>query len=327
MSGLIRAEYLRFRKRRSLQIIVIAVPVLVAFFFIAGLSSFGQELAPCDPAAVRDRLIGEGFGQGMPAEDLDQLLDEAVQQECQFTEQQRDQYQQVRSTYAFPQSIVTVLGSGTFMFFALILLAATTIGDDFGWATIRTTLLASSHRVRLLAVRLGALGAIAVGLIASLLLLGVGLPAILAGVGTQFPPAAALNLGGLGVLVAGMLEVSLVVISFAAMATLLVRSGSLTLVVMLVYVLVEAAILALLLQFEAFKQGGPMEWLLDVFPVRGLSTLTEVASRAASGLPRYPGEVIRDLGDAAVPMVALAIWGTLFAAIAVRRFSRMDIVE
>ena len=327
MSGLLRAELLRFRRRRSIQIIVIAVPLLVAFFFVAGLSSGGQDVPPCDPAAIRDRLIGEGFGQGMPPEELDPLLDDAVKQECEFTEQQRDQYRQARSTYAFPQSVVNVLGNSTFMFFALILLTATTIGDDFGWATIRTTLLASSHRVRLLAVRLGTLAAIALGLVASLLLLGVSLPAILTALGTPLPPAAALNIGGLGVLVTGMLEVSLLVISFSAMATLLVRSGSLTLVVMLVYVAFEAAILALLLQFDPFKQDGPLEWVLDAFPVRGLSTLTSVASQVASSVPRYQGEAIQDLSDATVPMIALAIWGALFAAIAVRRFSRMDIVE
>lgn len=327
MSGLLRAELLRFGKRRSIQVIVIAVPLLVSFFYVAGLSSFGPDIPPCDPAAIRDRMIGEGFGEGMPPEDLEPLLDESVQQECQFVEQQRDQSREVRSTYAFPQSIVNVLGGGTFMFFALILLTATTIGDDFGWATIRTTLLASSHRVRLLAVRFATIGAIAVGLVAALLVLGAVLPVIVSTLGTPLPPAAGLNLAGLSVLVTGTIEASLVVIAFSAMATLLVRSGSLTLVVMLVYVAVEAAVLTLLLQFEPFKQGGPLEWVLDAFPVRGLSTLTEVASRAASGIQRYQGEVIRDLGDATVPMVALAIWGALFAAIAVRRFSRMDIVE
>ena len=327
MSGLIRAELLRFRKRRSLQIIVLAVPLLVAFFFVAGFMSIGPELTPCDPAGIRDRLIGDGFGQGMPPEELEPLLADAVAQECQFWEQQREQMQQVRSTYAFPQSLVTVLGSGTFMLFALILLTATTIGDDFGWATIRTTLLASSHRVRLLAVRFGALGAIALGLIASLLLLGVSLPATLGAVGANLPPAAAVNVGGLAVLAAALFETSLVVIAFAAMATLLVRSGSLTLVVMLVYVVVEAAILTLLLRFEEFQEDGPMRWLLDAFPVRGLSTLMEVAGRVASGVPRYEGEVFRSLGDATVPMVALLIWGTLFGAIAFRRFARMDIAE
>ncbi len=326
MSGLIRAELLRFRKRRSLQIIVIAIPLLVTFFFIVGFASIEQPPPPFDEAAVRARLLAENFGGYVP-EELKPLLDESVEQERYYTEQSREQITIARSGYAFPQSVVTVFGFGTFLFFALILLTATTIGDDFGWATIRTTLLASSHRVRLLAVRLGALGAIALGLIASLLFLGVSLPATLGAVGVQFPPAAPVNVGGLAVLLAGMFETSLIVISFAAMATLLVRSGSLTLVVMLVYVVIEASILTLLLRFEAFQDDGPLRWLLDAFPVRGLSTLMEVAGRVASGVPRYEGDVIRSLGDATVPMVAMVIWGTLFAAIAFRRFARMDIAE
>lgn len=328
MNGLIRAEWLRFRKRRSLQVIVIAIPVLVTFFFIAGFASIEQPPPPFDEAAVRARLLAENFGGGewLP-EELESLLDEAVEQERFYTEQNREQIAIARSSYAFPQSIVTVFGFGTFLFFALILLTATTIGDDFGWGTIRTTLLASSHRTRLLLVRLTTLSAIAIGLVVSLLVLGATLPLVLAAVGAQLPPAPPIDLGGLSVLVVGILEAGVMVICFAAMGTLLVRSGSLTLVVMLVYVLVEAAILALLLQFGAFKSDGPMEWLLDAFPVRGIATLTEVARSVAASLPRYPGEVIRDLGDVTVPLVALVVWGMLFGAIAFRRFARMDIAE
>ena len=327
MSGLIRAEWIRFRKRRSIQIIVIAVPLLVAFFFFASFASIGEGPPPFDASEVRARLISEGFGLGLPPDQLDPLLDEAVEQERQYTEQAIEQVRLARSSYAFPQSMVTVLGSATFMLFALILLTATSIGDDFGWATIRTTLLASSHRVQLLLVRFAALAVTAIGILGALLLLGALLPVVLGAVATQLPPAPPVNVAALGVLVVGLLEASLVVIAFSAMATLLVRSGALTLVVLLVYVVVEAAILSLLLQFEAFKQDGPMVWLFDAFPVRGLATLTEVAGRAAANIPRYPGDVVRDLGDATVPMVALVIWGTLFGAIAFRRFARMDIAE
>lgn len=327
MNGLIRAEWLRFRKRRSLQVIVIAIPLLAAFFFVTGFASIGDVPPPFDAVAVRARLIAEGYVVGLPPEEVDPLLDEAVEQERFYTEQNREQIAIARSSYAFPQSVVTVFSFGTFVFFALILLTATTIGDDFGWGTIRTTLLASSHRTRLLLVRLTTLSAIAIGLVVSLLVLGATLPLVLAAAGAHLPPAPPLDLGALGVLAVGIVEAGVVVIAFSAMATLLVRSGSLTLVVMLVYVVVEAAVLALLLQFDAFKNDGPMEWLLDAFPVRGIATLTEVASRAAADLPRYPGDVIRDLGDATVPMVALLIWGTLFGAIAFRRFARMDIAE
>jgi ABC-type transport system involved in multi-copper enzyme maturation permease subunit len=223
---------------------------------------------------------------------------------------------------------VTVLGSGTFVFFALILLTATTIGDEFSWATIRTALLASSHRRRMLAVRLGALVAIAGFIFGLLLLLGTLLPAMLGAIGAPLPAATPVDTLALLALLAGEMVIAIAVIAFAAVATLLVRSGSLTLVVILVYVVVEAAVLALLLRFETFQDKGAGEWVLDTFPVRGIATLTDVASRAAGGLPNYPGEVIvRDLGGAGLPFVALLAWGSLFAILAFRRFSRMDIVE
>jgi hypothetical protein len=46
-----------------------------------------------------------------------------------------------------------------------------------------------------------------------------------------------------------------------------------------------------------------------------------------SDVDAVAGIIVRDLGAAAVPLVALLAWGVLFAAGAFRRFSRMDIVE
>lgn len=328
MSGLVRAEWIRFGKRRSIQIIVLAVPLLAAFMFLAGSASTGPEPPPFDAAAVRADLIAQGYGLGVPPDELEKALDDAVEAERFPIEQMRQQYLLGRSTFAFPQSVVTLLGSGTLVLFALLLLVATTLGDEFGWGTIRTTLLASSHRGRLLLLRLGVVLAISVALVATLALLGVVLPFLLTALGTHHPDVPALNLGGLGVLVLGTLEAGFVIVAFGAMATLLVRSGSLTLVVLLVYVAVEAAILTVLIRFDAFKDQGGLAWVLDAFPIRGISRLVDTAGRVASGLPRYPGDPVQtDLSVAHVPLVALVLWGAIFLAIAYRRFTRMDIVE
>jgi ABC-type transport system involved in multi-copper enzyme maturation permease subunit len=135
-------------------------------------------------------------------------------------------------------------------------------------------------------------------------------------------------MAGVGVLVVGTLEASLLIVSFASMATLLVRSGSLTLVVLLVYVAIEAAILTVLIRFEAFRDQGGLAWVLDAFPVRGISRMLDTAGRVASGLPRFPGEGVQtDLSVANVPLIALLVWSAIFLAIAFRRFTRMDIVE
>jgi ABC-type transport system involved in multi-copper enzyme maturation permease subunit len=328
VSGLARAEWIRFRKRRSLQVIVLAVPLLVAFFFVAGYASIGDPLPPFDPEAVRARILAEGYLEGVPPEDAEIIIAETIAAERESYEWAQQQQALQRARYAFPQSVVTVLGSGTFLFFALILVTATTIGDEFGWGTIRTVLLASSDRRRLLAVRIAALGAVASSLLAALVALGAILPALLAATGAQLPATAGFDLGALLVLLLGELVIATAVIAFAALATLMVRSGALTLVVMLVYVVIEAAVLTLLLRFETFQDGGAGAWALDAFPVRGITALTGAASRAASGLGQFPGEpVVRDLGAAGLPLVALLAWGVLFAAVAFRRFSRMDIVE
>lgn len=328
MKGLARAEWLRLRKRQSLQVIVFAVPILVAFFFLAGFASIGSDPPPFDPQEVRARILAEGYLEGVPPEDAEVIILETIEAERANYEQGVEGLAISRARFAFPQSLVNVLGSGTFVFFALILLTATTIGDEFSWGTIRTALLASSHRRRMLMVRLAALVAIAGFVFGLLLLIGTLLPAVLGLIGAPLPATTPVDPVALLALIAGELLIAIAVIAFAALATLLVRSGSLTLVVMLVYVVVEAAVLTLLTRFETFQVNGASEWVLDAFPVRGIVTLTDAASRAAGGLPNYPGEfIVRDLGAAALPFVALLVWGSLFAALAFRRFSRMDIVE
>ena len=328
MKGLARAEWLRLRKRQSLQVIVLAVPILVAFFFVAGFASIGSDPPPFDPEQVRARILAEGWLEGVPPEDAEVIIAEQIEAERQMYPQMVESLNTQRARYAFPQSLVTVLGSGMFVFFAMILLTATTIGDEFSWATIRTALLANSHRRRVLIVRLAALVALAAFVFGLLLLIGTLLPALFGLLGATLPATTPVDPLALLTLLAGEMVIAVAVIAFAALATLMVRSGSLTLVVMLVYVVVEAAVLALLLRFETFQENGASAWVLNTFPVRGIATLTDVASRAAGGLPNYPGEVIvRDLGGAALPFVALLVWGSLFAVLAFRRFSRMDIVE
>ena len=117
-------------------------------------------------------------------------------------------------------------------------------------------------------------------------------------------------------------------IGFAALATLLVRSSALTLVAVLVYGIVEAAILSALLQIPALQPGRDLDWIPNVFPIRGFVTFVDSAMNAAGRLMSFPGEVVdRSLEEAWVLLVALAIWAVVFLALAFHRFGRMDIVE
>jgi ABC-type transport system involved in multi-copper enzyme maturation permease subunit len=327
LKGLVRADWLRFRKRRGLQLIVIAVPLLASFFFLTSYRSNAYAVPSFDEQQFRQEMIDQGNVGGSPDE-VSQMLDQMVISERANIEQMQAQQDLYLSRYAFPQSIVTVLGSASFVFFALVLLTATTIGDEFSWGTIRTSLLASSDRRRLLLVRLAMLVGIALALFTIVVLLGILLPALLVATGATFKPGPTVDPVALVALVAGNLVVAATVICFAALGTLIVRSGSLTLVVVLAYVAIEAAVLALLLRFKEFQEAGALEWTLNLLPGHGSIALFNAASRAAGGMPDYPGEaVVRDLGAAAVPLAALAVWAVLFAALAFGRFTRMDIVE
>jgi hypothetical protein len=330
MNGLIRAELLRLRRRRSLQVIVLAIPLLVGVTFVLGYQSI-YEQPPFDPAAYRQELIDGGYVAGVPPEEVDPILDEAVESQRQMMAQLDENQRFIRASYAFPYSLVQVLGSGAFVLLALALITATTIGDEFGWATLRTSLLASSNRRRFLVVRLGALAIAGLLILGLLLIVGTVLPFLLDIPRSKLPAELpSIDGGALLVLLAGLLVASLLVTAFSASFTLLFRNGALTLVAILVWVAVEAAVLTLLLRFPNFGEGDkpPDAWLLEAFPIRGLTTLIGMAGKAATGMPSYLGEqVSRDVTAAAVPITSFAIAALIFASFAFRRFERMDIVE
>lgn len=327
MGGLMRAEWLRLRKRRSLQVIVLAVPVLALFFFVTGFGSV-YEQPPFDVESYRQELIANGYVEGLPPDEADALLDQEVDFALQNDELSRQGTAYERTTYAFPASLVRILGYGTFALLALILLTATSLGDEFGWATIRTSLLASSHRWQLLSVRLFGLAAIAVVIFGSLLLLGAILPIILGVASYQLVAQPPFDIGALLVLVAGYLVAAAAAIGFAALTTVLVRSGALTLVAVLVYATVEIGVLVALSRFPEFGPEGELAWLPTVLPIRGLTEITNVAGRAATGLASYPGEpVARSLDPTILPTVSIVVVGVVFVGLAYRRFGRMDIVE
>ena len=334
MSGLFRAEWLRLRKRRSLQVIVVGVPLLIGVLFVLGYSSIYRQ-EPFDAAQYRQQLIDEGFLVGMPPEEAEALLDETVEQARQSYAMSEEAEALQRARFLFPYSLAQVLGSAILVLAALVLLTVTAIGDELSWGTIRTTLLASGHRRPLLFVRLAAVaiaGALMLGLA---LLLGAVLPFVLNVRGGRLPTSLpAFDIGAFLVLLGGLMIIALTVIGFGALATLTFRSGPLALVAIPVYIAVEAAMLLALLRFPniggdpSTGEPGPDAWILDVFPLRGLTTLTDSASKAAMGLPMYPGEPFsRDMSGVAVPVVSFVIIGLVFSALAFRRFQRMDIVE
>lgn len=337
MRGLVAAEWLRFRKRRSIQIIVLAVPLLVAVITVLGYNSIYQYPA-FDEAAFRQEMIDAGVLLGVPPEEADVLLAEMVANQRQMFDQQEEQSRLSRAAFAFPRSVATALGTGAFMLLALVLLTATTIGDEFGWGTIRTSLLASTNRRRFLLVRLGAVVAAGLVMVGLLVVVGTIMPLLLNVPAGKLPATLpAFDVGALLVMLAGELIAGAALIAFAATVTLVLRSGALALVAALVWIAIEASILTLLTRFPEFagtygNEGvytpGPLGWVLEAFPLRGLTTLLRATGQAASGLPSYPGEsVSRDMALVGVPITSFAVLALVLAVVAFRRFQRMDIVE
>ena len=334
MMGLVRAELLRLRRRRTLQVIVLAVPLLTGVIMVLGYNSI-YDAGPFDEVAYRQQLLDEGFGIGLPPEELEPLLQDTIKSQREMYAQMEEQTKLARASFTFPYSLVLVLGSGAFVLFALILLTATTIGDEFGWATIRLTLLASSRRRRFLLVRFLALVVAALLIFGILLIVGIVLPLFLSVPASKLPAVLPVFDGGAFLVLLGFeLLGALLVISFAALVTLLVRNGAFALLASLVWIAVEAAILTLLYRFPNISQPSPTgepppdAWVLEAFPLRGLTTVMQAVGKAASGLPSYPGDVVsRDPGIAIVPIVSFTILIVILAGAAFRRFSRMDIVE
>ena len=333
MTGLLRAERIRLGRRKALQAIVLAIPLLAATFFLLGFRS--TDLQPFfDEAAERQQLTAQFSQPGVSPEEVKLQVDQIIESERQSYEQMRSEMERMRATYVFPASIVTLLGSATLaFFFGTVLLTATTIGDEFGWGTIRTTLLASSNRRRWLAVRLGVLVAL-VGLwFGALLLLSLGLPLVIAAVVGPLPASAPVDPGAILVVAGGHLLGALMLVGFAAAASLVMRSGSIALVVALVYALVETVVLGLLAQLgpfrpvDSFGQGnpaGPFAWVLNLFPMHAIQMALGIGSQLATNQGGGSSFV---LSDAYVPLAVVAGWAAIFLAVAAARFTRMDIAE
>lgn len=336
MRGLLRADWLRFRKRGALQVMVIAVPVIVAFFYLVGYRSAVADTLVFDEQQMRQQVTDEILGGGVPPDQADAMIQQQLDQMRASYEEQRAQQLVFLSRYALPQSFILVLGSASYAFLALILITSTTIGDEFGWGTIRSSLLASSDRRRFLLARITSLVAAAIVIFAALLLLGILLPGLLAVLGSSPPAPPPIDPGWLGVLLLADLVISITVIGFASMATLLVRSGGLALVGALIYVAIEGVLLALLTRFPAFQDGGgepfqeagSLHWMLNLFPFRATVMVLDRLAVAAGGVAMSPGSNgTLDPGAAWPSLAALVGWAAIFLVIAFWRFRRMDIVE
>jgi len=329
MTNLLRAEWLRLRRRRDFWVILVGIAIIVTVTFLGAYRSDSARNPPFDEVEFGQMLDQSGQFDGMTPADAAQLraqilADQRVQEEQAAADREVQRLLDLRR-YSFPQSLLTMLGTAILPLLALVLIASMATGDEFRYGTIRTSLLAASDRRRFLAARLVSMTVIAVGLIATILVLGVVLPLILAVVGADLPAAPALDPVATVLLLGVDVLAAVGLMAFATMVTLLLRTGTLSVLILLIYGLIELYVANL----PIFALGNVLAAVPQFFFVQGIRSvqlrLAYDAGSLASGGEPFPAMAV-DLGVPAMVGIVLA-WTLLFLAIADRRLGRMDVTE
>jgi hypothetical protein len=197
MRSLLRAEWLRQRRRPDLWLLPIAALAIAAFGWQSGIAS-------------AERLSFDG---GAPPIDLDHVL------------------AQLRDPFLFPAGFHTLVAGGFLAFIAAVHFGASWTGSEFLRGTIRNVFLVHPTRLGFFAARLVALALVALVVVAGLVILSAVLPTVrgVVGSGEAVPPSL-LGLAGYAAAVWFVLWfLSLAATTVAA----LLRSGSSAILVIL----------------------------------------------------------------------------------------------
>lgn len=330
MSALLRADWLRLRRRTDLWIILIAVAVLSTVTFLAAYRSDAADPEYPTAAQIRQEAVDFGFFEGTP-EEIEIQIELMVQEQTASYEVQRAEWEAAQrftlQKYAFPQSLFTVVGSGLAPLLALILVASLALGDEFRYGTIRTSFLAAGDRRRFLAARLISLLAMTIGVFVALFvlaaILGIGLGLAGADLGAR---TASLDAVSSVAWFGGLILTTAVLIVLGVVLTVLLRSGALPLLILLFVGLGELFVARLpIFAPNELLSGVPQAFLGQ--SIRTLTTTLGLATHAIglSETDEMPYQAI------AIPMTGVAAiivaWGILFVVLADRRLRTMDVVE
>ena len=236
MTAHIRADLIRLRGRWDIWVVGFGVPVLAAIGFLQGYVAVPNHYG-WDPS------------QPIPDYVLTAIATE-------------------RATYAFPRSILTLMGNGVWLLIAAFFLTSTTIGLEFGWGTIRTSLLSSPDRRRMLASRVIVIGTVGIVLLASFIVLGVVLPGIIAATGNAPPASQAV----MPIQIAGATTAVVVALGFvlalAALLAIVTRNPAVPFLIGLVYFILEGMVVNL-----GVWMNIHLDAVLDLLPVASVSAL------------------------------------------------------
>jgi ABC-2 family transporter protein len=156
MLSLVRADWYRIRRRWDVWLIVLGVPALAALAYLNGaLAAGGSQFQTSSVGDVPPDLQAQIAAQSAAMQYVAAL------------------------PYQFPRSIVTLL-SGATLWLALGsgFLAASLLGNEFAWGTIRNVVLFRPDRSRYLAVRSLWIAGLVVASLAVMIALGAFLPTL-----------------------------------------------------------------------------------------------------------------------------------------------------
>jgi ABC-type transport system involved in multi-copper enzyme maturation permease subunit len=292
VTGLLRADVIRLRGRLDVWIVALAVPVIAAFGFVGAYFDVPHHF---------------GYSTPLPPPEIVAAIAEQ------------------RSAFAFPQSLMTMLDSAVWVIVAAFFLAATTIGGEYAWGTIRTSLLASSERRRFLASRLVALDVVGTATIALLLIVGTILPIVIAAGGNELPTPPPLQIADLGLAVLARLLALVLIAGCAALLAIATRNGAFPLLVGMLYLIAET----LVANLDTWRTIDALRWVPRSLPLQSIGALLAETTRAARDGP--VGTVPIDQNAVVFPLwlsfAVVAGWALVIHAAAQAIFRRSDIRE
>jgi hypothetical protein len=190
VSALLRADWIRLRRRRDLWAVAALLAILTVLAYGLGLSSAIASLQIVPP--------------GVPVDRAARL-----------------------APFAFPQSVPAALQNGLLLSVAFTAYFASAVtATEFGSGTIRTSLVARHDRAGFLVARLATIGTLAVGAVVAIAVLGAALPAAAALVGAELPEVAPVTLSGAAGLIGAIWVTLLAVVSIATLGALATRNAA-----------------------------------------------------------------------------------------------------
>lgn len=291
MRSLLRAEWLRQRRRPDLWLLPLATLAIAAFVWQTGLASADNGLA---------------YPAGGAPPDLAQQL------------------ARLRDPYLFPASFHVIVTGSFLAFIAAVHYGASWTGSEFERGTIRNVFLVHPTRLPFFAARLIALGLLALAIVVGLVAVAAMMPAIrgVVGSGEAVPPSLA---GLLAYGAAVWFALWFLALAATTIAALL-RSGASAVLVVFIYVLAELAVA----NAPFWRDLGQLAWLPQLLPGgRVLRALGDVAAAtgftqaSAAGDPNAPPIVV----PSGLGLAIVGAWTLILLAVLVRRVRSMDIGE